>query len=556
MLNVPSDQIRTLRIGLLLNGLKVDAWVREVVEFILAHEQLEPGLVVLDGRRSSSHEPSGLRESWRSEHGLYHRLMAIDERRAAANGWLHEQVDLSECLQAVSRRTVVPQPQGRCLRLDHADVNGLRNAKLDILLSFGFDGLCGEILQAATYGVWKFRHSDTDDYRGECPGFWEVYENNPVSGVTLQLVDNAPEGGRALSKTYVRTHPTSPMINLARQQEAGTILFRRAVEELLRKSPTSQEFQETFPLTSKAYEKAVYRKPTNPQMIKFGSRATMRSLVGKLTGASRSAQWSIGVWPNDTTSLSGQPIADIDWYQPRPGHFIADPCAIERDGRLYLFVEEYVYAKKRAHISVMEYEQERGFTEPVKILELDCHLSFPFVFEDDGELYMIPEQLQSGQVVLYRCEEFPQRWTRHCVLLDDFHGADTVMFKHEGLYWMFTTDGRAGNWDSNLMLFSSEKVCGPYELHPQSPMSITLYGSRMAGRILDVQGRLIRPGQNCVEKYGGSIVLHEITCLTPDRYEERVIGEVRPNPTDEFGKALHTISMLPNQTVVDGMRSL
>ncbi len=547
---------RPLRIGLLLDSLTVDAWVTDVIDFILSHDRLELGLVVLDGRERPAREPQSLWERLRSNHALYYRLMAIDERRAAANGWLHEELDLSECLYDVSQRTVVPHQQGGRLRLDERDVDGIRDEALDILLSFGFDGLIGEILQAATYGVWKYRHSDTDDYRGECPGFWEVYENNPVSGITLEVVDNSPGGGRVLSKTYVRTHPTSPMINLARQQETGTILFRRAVEELLRKVPSPQEFLETFPLTSKPYEKAPCRKPTTPQMLKFGGRAMLRSLVGKLTGKSRPAQWSIGIWPHDTSSLNGKPIEDIDWYEPRSDHFIADPCAIESDGRLHLFVEEYVYEKERAHISVMEYDRETGFTDPQKILGLDCHLSFPYVFEDEGTYYMIPEQLESGQVVLYRCEEFPDRWTQHCVLLDDFYGADTVIFRQDGLYWMFTTNGRAGNWDSNLHLMYSTKLCGPYTPHPQTPVSITLYGSRMAGRIHQLNGRLIRPGQNCVEKYGGSLVLHEILCLTPDRYEERVIGEVRPNPTDPFGDALHTIAMLPTQTVVDGLRYL
>ncbi|MCA9073452.1 MAG: hypothetical protein KDA93_00360 [Planctomycetaceae bacterium] len=545
-----------MRIGLLLDQLTVDAWVTDIVDYVQGHDQLELCLVVQDGSTRSQARPRGLWERLQSNHALYYRLMSIDGKRAASIGCVDKLVDLTKSLAGVSVISVVPESDETGARLGSNDVDQLRAANLDVLLQLGFSDLCGDVFDVAQYGVWNYYHGDTDDYRGECPGFWEVYDHNPVSGVTLQLLESSQGGGRPLSKTYVRTHPTSPRINLARQQETGTILFRRAIEKLLRNRPSPEVFRSEHLLASKPYEKPLSGKPTNRQMLMFGSRVMFRSIAGKLMGVSRPVQWSVGVWPHDTSSLHGRTIEAIDWYEPRPDHFIADPCAIERDGKLYLFVEEYVYKKQKAHLSVMEYDSQTGFSEPRKILELDCHLSFPYVFEDNGTYYMIPEQLQSGQVVLYRCEDFPDLWVRDCVLLDDFHGADTVVFRHDGLYWMFTTNGRAGNWDSNLHLLMAEELRGPYVTHPQTPVNITLYGSRMAGPILNMNGRHIRPGQNCVNKYGGSLVLHEITTLTPDRYEERVIGEVRPNPTDNFGEALHTISMLPTQTVVDGLRYL
>lgn len=556
MIQATHQTSRRLRIGLLLDQLTVDTWVTDVVDFVQSHGNLELRLVVLDGSDRPAPQLRGLWERVRSNHALYYRLMHVDGRRAAANGWIDEQVDLSELLKGATVISVVPERDESKDRFSSTDIAQLKNADLDVVLQLGFGRLHGDILDVARYGVWSYHHGDTDDYRGECPGFWEVYDNNPVSGITLELLEGTHGVGRPLSKTYVRTHPTSPMINLARQQETGTILFRRVIEKLLHKSPSPEAFRREYPLPSKPFEKPHIGKPTNRQMLLFSGRAMTRSIAGKITGKSRPVQWSIGVWPHDPTSIDTGPIEDIDWYVPRPDHFLADPCAIERDGKLHLFVEEYVYAKQSAHLSVMEYDRETGFTEPRKILELDCHLSFPYVFKDEGTFYMVPEQLQSGQVVLYRCEDFPDLWVRDCVLLDDFHGADTVVFRHDGLYWMFTTNGRAGNWDSNLNLLIAEDLRGPYEPHPQTPVSITLYGSRMAGPILNMNGRLIRPGQNCVNKYGGSLVLHEITTLTPHRYEERVIGEVRPNPTDEFGEALHTISMLPTQTVVDGLRYL
>ena len=40
------------------------------------------------------------------------------------------------------------------------------------------------------------------------------------------------------------------------------------------------------------------------------------------------------------------------------------------------------------------------------VLEKDYHLSYPFLFEDNDELFMIPETATNKTIELYKCEEF------------------------------------------------------------------------------------------------------------------------------------------------------
>lgn len=55
---------------------------------------------------------------------------------------------------------------------------------------------------------------------------------------------------------------------------------------------------------------------------------------------------------------------------------------------------------------------DRGFTwTPLGVvLTEDWHLSYPFVFEHEGDIFMMPEGSRSGQLKLYRAVDFPNEW--------------------------------------------------------------------------------------------------------------------------------------------------
>ena len=49
-------------------------------------------------------------------------------------------------------------------------------------------------------------------------------------------------------------------------------------------------------------------------------------------------------------------------------------------------------------------------TEPLPALEEDFHLSFPTVFDWNGEIWMLPETGSDHSLRLYRCRAFPTGW--------------------------------------------------------------------------------------------------------------------------------------------------
>jgi len=90
--------------------------------------------------------------------------------------------------------------------------------------------------------------------------------------------------------------------------------------------------------------------------------------------------------------------------------FLADPFVIEKNGKQFIFFEEYENKKGKAHISVITIDEAHKVSKPEKVLEKEYHLSYPFVFEWERSFYMIPETAANKTVELYQCTSFPNQW--------------------------------------------------------------------------------------------------------------------------------------------------
>ncbi len=104
----------------------------------------------------------------------------------------------------------------------------------------------------------------------------------------------------------------------------------------------------------------------------------------------------------------------------------------------------------------------------VPVLEESWHLSYPFLIEDDGALWMIPESSIHGDVALYKCVRFPDKWERHATLLSGLELADATITRHNGLHYLFGAwrDGTGGYSDS-LAIYYAEHLLGPWLPHAE-----------------------------------------------------------------------------------------
>lgn len=191
--------------------------------------------------------------------------------------------------------------------------------------------------------------------------------------------------------------------------------------------------------------------------------------------------------------------------------FFADPFPFTHQGRRYIFVEDFDHSARKGVISVSEFDSRGNAGAPRPVIEESTHLSYPQVFAHDGRIWMIPESSAAREVVLYRAEAFPDRWSRHAVLIADAEISDATLLLRDGHYWLFGTlrDGH-GSTSDTLVVYHAPALTGPWTPHVQNPIRIDRAGARPAGAFLERDGRTFLPVQDGTQGYGSGIGLIEL----------------------------------------------
>jgi hypothetical protein len=268
----------------------------------------------------------------------------------------------------------------------------------------------------------------------------------------------------------------------------------------------------------------------------------------------RSPHWRVGWRFVDGAGLLESPgRATSGWHDlPDDGyHFYADPFPIEVDGRTFLFVEDYDHRVGRGVISVVEFDDRAPLGTPTVALTHEVHLSYPFVLEDQGELWMIPETSAARTVELYRATAFPLGWTLDSVLLRDVDASDVTPFRHQGRWWLSATVRRRGSCSDALHLWYADRLRGPWTPHEHNPVVLDITSARPAGRVVERDGHLLRPAQDGTGGYGSAVTLTEILHLDPGRYEQRSVARLAAG-RGWAGRRLHTVNRAGRLEVIDG----
>ena len=279
-------------------------------------------------------------------------------------------------------------------------------------------------------------------------------------------------------------------------------------------------------------------------------RALGRHLSFKFRRLCIEEQWYVGV----RSRVSGAEAFELKAFyllNPPRDRFFADPFVAEREGRSYLFFEEFVFAERRGVISCIEFDEQGFRGAPSVVLEAPYHLSYPFLFEWEGETYMLPECRASGCIKLFRAVEFPYRWEFAGDLLENLWAVDATIFEHGGSFWMFAGGVKKnGKIDSELFLYFADTPLGPWHEHPANPVVADVCRARPAGKVFTHEVLLIRPGQNCSQSYGGATVLNRIDVLSREEYRETPIKSLGPE-WFPGSRGVHTLNHSEHYQAVD-----
>ncbi|PSU68045.1 hypothetical protein C9J22_18175 [Photobacterium phosphoreum] len=243
---------------------------------------------------------------------------------------------------------------------------------------------------------------------------------------------------------------------------------------------------------------------------------------------------------------------DFKWFLEDKAEFIADPFLIEKDNLLYVFYEKLSLLHSKGELWCAIYNHDKVLIDNNKINgfdDLNCHLSFPFVFNYNNNFYCIPETNEINKLVLYRSESFPFSWIKEQVLLNNITIVDTVYFEFNDSCWLIGSD-----LNNTRLFFKSNNLLSNDWQQVFPKCSYASNHQRMAGAPFIDNNKLYFITQECGDGlYGNSLILSEIIKLDENNFDEKLVEQVFPFD-EHYSKGIHTFNMSDKFIVIDSKR--
>jgi len=338
MMEAGQESRRPIRFGIICSGTTFPAWQASCSESLLRLDSVELALLIVDAAPQS--------RGWR-KFRLREFLWYAYDLLIAGRSRAMRPVDMAEALQDVPVLRCRIRRKGKFSQyFQDDDVESIKDRSLDFVLRFGFNIIRGEVLQAATYGVWSFHHGDEEKYRGVPPGFWEIYNGDPVTGSILQRLTDRLDGGVVLRKGFLKTRDISYVLNRDQMYFESASWPAQVCADILQ---GTAGFLGGAPSRTSA---PILRRPGNVQMALFFWRI-LRNVGRSAEFFTRYDRWNVGVVSRPVSSFlnGGGDPSEVHWLSPpSPTQFWADPFAIAREGGLHLLFEEFDYRTSKGQI--------------------------------------------------------------------------------------------------------------------------------------------------------------------------------------------------------------
>ena len=406
--------------------------------------------------------------------------------------------------------------------LANEDIQKIKSYNLDkIIRTCGFI-LDGDILNSSKFGILSFHHGDNNNYRGSPAGFWEIFDKVKKSGFIIQKLDKNLDGGYKLFEGNFKSG-----ITYAHNEN---ILFKNSIfyfQKLLilifkdRKLPIN--------IPNKIYKKKIFKNPNIFEIFIYIIRiypALFKRLFLKILGNKKI--WSVIY--NDQNFLTPSNYNKFIKIRNYKNTFLADPFLFKKNNKKFLFGEEYNFKKSKGSIVVYEIN-ESTYNRIGICLEENFHLSYPYIFKFENNIYMLPETAQINEIRLYKCIDFPMKWKFFKTIKKDIFAVDNMIFFKNNYWWLFTNiaNGHKDRFSNLDIFYSDNPLSDKWIEHDKNPIFVNIEKSRNGGIIID-KNDIFRINQSpSFYEYGYEINLNKIVKLTPENYEEVCIRNIKPD---------------------------
>jgi hypothetical protein len=425
-------------------------------------------------------------------------------------------------------------------------------ADLDVVFSLGTRPTGNLPDTAPAWGIWGVS-IDQDPHLAraatvagdETATLW-VDRIDDATGLDAPL--EADPTARRLRESAIRVHRLSPTTTRNRLLAKAARLPARALGDLARGDRQSAsgrpETRDTSTRDSSSDRDGTSTLAHAPSSTPRWTWLTLAAR-GVRTGVRRALHtngWYLGfqIGPSMDADLQPESFQPI---LPPKDRFWADPFPVVLSPeRALIYVEEWPDRLGRGRLAALEMHRNGSWQRLGTVMEEPIHLSHPYLFTWQGARYLIPETSARSTVELYRQQgDDPLDWKLQDVWMQDRRVVDVTVQMIGDRWWLLANIANEGiSAHDELHAFHADTPLGPWTEHAANPIVSDPRCARPAGQLYYHDQRLIRPGQDCGQRYGRAITLCEVLELTPTRYVERIIRRIGPAP---FGaNRLHTLN--------------
>ncbi|EOV3437947.1 hypothetical protein ACOW85_001313 [Vibrio parahaemolyticus] len=497
-----------MKIAFLCDGYNIKSWQGKLIEQLLKEVSYDTVYLINQSvETDNSTKVSGEKNKfWK----LYQKL---DAKIYDHNGELNS----CDIRDYISSYEVIYLKTDRVRARDY--VESCRELGIDVALRLGWRIIDGEILSSFKHGILSLHHGDNRVNRGGPWCFWEIYLKQNLTGVTLQVLNSELDAGIVLERGLVKTDFSSLTKNRLAVIEAGNALLIKHLKILDRSGRLLISDDDRI-----IYDKPIYKTPDTYTLLGFFFRICGFVIRRKLKSLVFNEHWGIAFKRNTKKSVD---LSNVNKIKEMKCSFMADPFIITENGKSYVFYERYCYKKNKGIISV--YDMDKNIHQD--IIEEHYHLSFPFVFFHIDKYYMIP-QSENKQIDLYEAVNFPFEWKFKKSLLssEEKNFSDTVLVFVDNCWFMFTNEfTRNENSNRFMNIYYANSIFDEFYPHDNNPVKINDSETRNAGKIIFLDGDMLRFSQDCSESYGQSMKVMKINKLTKHEYQEESIDKIKPD---------------------------
>lgn len=262
--------------------------------------------------------------------------------------------------------------------------------------------------------------------------------------------------------------------------------------------------------------------------------------------------WNIGFIEDGVAATLRNPCPKIHWmeYEGRGKRWFADPFILFADNAIIkVLVEDFSCKLGKGRISLLTIDRHSYHLIDSKvILDLPYHLSFPFIYRYNGNVYIMPEYSGSNKSIIYKyyttndtCEEVTD------VVNIPLTDATISTLHGKPMVWSTSLPTQNGN------------VLSFYDFDPSTLRITNKIGekifhsniARNAGAEFSCEGKTYRPAQDCNKRYGGGIILQEVTIGNNGDLHFNDVSSIYPHSW-KLSTGIHTFNTYNDLIVVDG----